>query len=52
MSMISEHLKSEIIDPALPRDSFVPPDYMGDDEDLFDDIDPADIIDVEYEHVE
>ncbi len=36
MSMISEHLKSEIIDPTLPRDSFVPPEYEdGDfDEDL------------------
>lgn len=32
MSMISEHLKSEIIDPTLPRDSFVPPDHAGDDD--------------------
>lgn len=36
MSMISDHLKAEIIDPTLPRDSFVPPDHAGDD-DLFDD---------------
>lgn len=39
MSMISEHLKSEIIDPTLPRDSFVPPDAvdgLGDDGDIDD----------------
>lgn len=44
MSMISEHLKAEIIDPTLPRDSFVPP---VEDEDLEDPyLEDPDLIDV------
>ena len=33
MSSISEYLKAEIIDPSLPRDSFVPPNWENDDDD-------------------
>lgn len=45
MSMISEHLKAEIIDPSLPRDAFIPPSHDEDED--YDDINPADIVDVE-----
>lgn len=50
MSMISDHLDAERIDPALPRDYFVPPSH--EDEDLFDDPDVTDLVDLESDNVE
>ena len=32
MTTISRYLEAEVIDPALPRDSFVPPDEEDDDD--------------------
>lgn len=52
MSMISDHLNAEIIDPALPRDYFVPPSYDDTNEDLLDDVDTADLVDAESDDVE
>lgn len=41
MTTISSYLEAERIDPALPRDSFVPPDHDNEFDDL-DDL-PVDI---------
>lgn len=46
MSMISDHLKAEIVDPTLPRDSFEPPSY-DDPDDLVD----GDVDDLVDDHV-
>lgn len=32
MTTISHYLKAEMIDPSIPRDSFVPPDDEDEDE--------------------
>lgn len=50
MSMISDHLKAEIIDPTLPRDSFEPPCYDDPDGLVDDDVDGLvdDDVDGEY----
>lgn len=36
MTTISRYLEAEVIDPALPRDSFVPPEHDDELGDVFD----------------